>query len=451
MRIQFLGGVGTVTGSKYLLEGEGQRILIDCGLFQGLKQLRLQNWSVFPIEASSISAVLLTHAHLDHSGYLPKLVKEGFRGPIYCSSATRDLCRILLLDSAMLMEEEAAFANRHNYSKHTPALPLYTKEDVERTMPLFHTLSFHETKSIAGFQFVFGRAGHILGAANVRVQARNGTSIAFSGDVGRLNDPIMLAPEPLPTADFFVVESTYGDRTHVENEIQKFAQIIGQTVQRHGSVLIPSFAVGRAQHLLYAIAVLKRDLLIPDVPVFLDSPMATNVTDLYRDHIGEHKLSAEECARLFSGVKFVRTVDESKAIAAKTAPRIIVSASGMLTGGRVLHHLKEMAVQSENTIIFPGYQAFGTRGAQILGGSTEVKVHGAYTPIHCQIAYMESFSAHADSHEMVDWLKGTSKPKVCFITHGEPGASDALRVRLNVMLNYACHIPVLGESMELQR
>ena len=451
MKIRFLGGTGTVTGSKYLLEEGERRVLIDCGLFQGLKYLRLQNWAPFPVDAVSIKAVILTHAHLDHSGYLPKLVKEGFNGFIYCTSATRDLCRILLFDSAMLMEEEAAFANRHRYSKHSPALPLYTKEDVERTLTHFRIVSFHEKKEVEGFQFEFGRAGHILGAANVRVQSEGGTSIAFSGDVGRCNDPIMLSPEPLPASDFFVVESTYGDRSHIGDETQKLSQLIGETVARRGSILIPSFAVGRAQHLLYALSELKRKLLIPDVPIYLDSPMATNVTDLYRDHVGEHRLTREECGHLFSGVKFVKSVEESKMIAAKSAPRIIVSASGMLSGGRVLHHLKDMAVKRENTIIFPGYQAAGTRGAQILNGATEVKVHGMYVPVRCQIAYLDSFSAHADCHEITEWLGQSKAPKTCFITHGEPSASDALRVRLNVMLNFDCTIPAPGECIDLNK
>ncbi len=449
MKIHFLGGAGTVTGSKYLLEHKGKRILVDCGLFQGLKQLRLQNWEKFPLDPTSISAVILTHAHLDHSGYIPKFIKEGFNGFIYCSSGTRDLCRILLMDSAMLMEEEAAYANRHRYSKHSPALALYTKEDAEKALTHFRTLGFHETKEIAGFTVRLGRAGHILGAANVRVEAEDGTSIAFSGDIGRMNDPIMLEPEPFLPADYFVVESTYGDRAHVPEETQKFAQLISETVSRHGSILIPSFAVGRAQHLLYCLAELKRQLMIPDVPVFLDSPMATNVTDLYRDHVGEHRLSREECGKLFSGVRFVRSVDESKAVAAKTTPRIIVSASGMLSGGRVLHYLKDMAAKPNNLLLFPGYQAAGTRGAQIMAGASEVKVHGEYVPVRCKVAYLESLSAHADSHEITEWLKASPKPKKCFITHGEPTSSDALRVRLRVSLGYSCTIPQAGECVEL--
>lgn len=451
MKLSFLGGAGTVTGSKYLLEESGRRLLVDCGLFQGLKALRLQNWEPFPIDPASIDAVILTHAHIDHSGYLPKLVQAGFRGPVYCTAATRDLCRILLLDSAMLMEEEAGFANRHHFSKHDPALPLYTKEDAEKCLAQFTALPFHESKDVAGFTVQLGLAGHILGAANLRVRAPSGVSISFSGDVGRPDDPIMLPPEPLLPADYYVVESTYGERTHHEDESQKLAQIIAETVAGHGSILIPSFAVGRAQHLLYAIAELKRLQRIPSVPVYLDSPMATNVTDLYRNFIGEHHLSREECGHICSGVGFVRNVEESRAVAAKSAPRIVVSASGMLTGGRVLHHLKEMAPHPENTIVIPGYQAAGTRGAQILSGASEVKVHGGFVQIRCRVEYLESFSAHADGAEITAWLQKSPAPRECFITHGEPGASDALRTRLTTLLGYDCHIPVLGESVELAK
>ncbi len=448
MKLSFLGGTGTVTGSKYLLESAGKRLLVDCGLFQGLKELRLRNWAPFPEDVSSIDAVILTHAHLDHSGYLPKLVREGFQGKIYCSPATRDLCRILLPDAAMLMEEEAAYANRHRYSKHEPALPLYTRADADAALARLKAVSFHEVHEAAGFRFTLGRSGHILGASFVHLQSGDGRSIVFSGDVGRENDPIVRAPEPLPAADYYVIESTYGDRAHVGDEMEKLASLISETISRRGSVLIPSFAVGRAQHILYAIGELKRRLMIPDVPVYLDSPMASNVTDLYREYAGEHKLSREQCGKLFSGVRIVRSVEDSKAVAAKTEPRIIVSASGMLTGGRVLHHLKDMAPRAENLILFPGYQAPGTRGSLILGGAGEVKVHGIFVPVRCHTAYLESFSAHGDAAELLQWLQLSPKPKTCFITHGEPAASDALRVRLQDA-GYSCRVPRLSESIEI--
>lgn len=447
MKLTFLGGTGTVTGSKYLLESGERRLLIDCGLFQGLKELRLKNWASFPVPPETVEAVVLTHAHLDHSGYLPKFVREGFQGKIFCSPATRDLCRILLPDSAMLMEEEAAFANRHRYSKHEPALPLYTHRDADAAMAKLKAISFHETKEIAGFRVTLGRAGHILGASHVRIESPEGTSILFSGDVGRATDPIVRAPEPFPEADYLVLESTYGDRAHVGDESEKLASLISETISRRGSVLIPSFAVGRAQHLLYSIGELKRRLMIPDVPVYLDSPMASNVTDLYREYAGEHKLTREQCGKLFSGVRLVRSVEDSKSVAAKTEPRIIVSASGMLTGGRVLHHLKDMAPREENLILFPGYQAPGTRGANILAGVTEVKVHGLFIPVRCHKAYLESFSAHADAAELLDLLGRSPKPKTCFITHGEAGASAVLRARLEAA-GFSCRIPSLGDCIE---
>lgn len=450
MKIRFLGGAGGVTGSKYLLEAGGKRILVDCGLFQGLKPLRRQNWDPLPVDPESISAVVLTHAHVDHSGYLPKLVKEGFHGKIFCTMSTRDLCRIMLVDSARLMEEEADYANKLRYSKHDPALPLYTTEEAERALQYFKHVELHKETEVAGFRFELGRSGHILGAANVKITSPDGVTIAFSGDIGRPHDPIMLAPEPLPAADYFVIESTYGDRAHPSADpAMLVAEIVRKAVARKGSVLIPSFAVGRAQHLLYIFAELKKKDAIPDVPVYLDSPMAADVTGIYREALGEHRLSPEQCRRICTEARFIRNLDESLALSLRREPRIVISASGMATGGRVLHHLKTMGPRPENTLLFPGYQAPGTRGAQILGGATEVKVHGEYVPIRCEVCYVAGLSAHADYREIITWLGDSTRPKVCFITHGEASASDSLRLRLKDALGYTCRVPALGETATL--
>lgn len=441
MKIQFLGGVGTVTGSKYFLETKaGKRALVDCGLFQGLKQLRVRNWDRLPVDPTTLDCVILTHAHIDHSGYLPKLVKEGFRGPIFCTPATRDLCEILLPDAAYLMEEEANLANRMRYSKHAPALPLYTIAEAERALALLRPLPFHVEENFSGFGFEFSRAGHILGAAQVRVVA-DGTSIAFSGDLGRPEDPIMLPPEPLPQADVLVVESTYGDRVHPEtNPFADLEAVINRTYARRGTLLVPAFAVGRAQHLLYAVAKLKREGKIPNIPTFLDSPMAINVTELYHRYLKDHRLNAKECDEMCDAAIYVRTPEESKALSARKDPRLIISASGMATGGRALHHIKALAPAKENTILFAGYQAAGTRGANMVAGAKDVKIHGEYVTLACEVANLENFSAHADYREIQAWVDGR-KPKRCFVTHGELGASDALRLRLQDQLKVECIVP----------
>ena len=441
MKIQFLGGVGTVTGSKYFLETKsGKRALVDCGLFQGLKQLRLRNWDRLPVDPASLDCVILTHAHIDHSGYLPKLVKEGFRGPIFCTPATKDLCQILLPDAAYLMEEEANLANRMRYSKHAPALPLYTIAEAERALALLRPLPFHTEENFSGFSFQFSRAGHILGAAHLRLVA-DGTSIAFSGDLGRLQDPIMLPPEPLLQSDVLVVESTYGDRVHPETDpFADLAQVIQRTYARRGTLLVPAFAVGRAQHLLFAVAKLKREGKIPNIPTFLDSPMAINVTELYHRYLKDHRLSAQQCDEMCDAAAYVRTPEESKTLGARKDPRLIISASGMATGGRALHHIKALASAKENTILFAGYQAAGTRGANMVAGAKDVKIHGEYITLNCEVANLENFSAHADYREIQVWVDGM-KPKRCFVTHGELGASDALRLRLQDQLKVECTVP----------
>lgn len=451
MKIQFLGAAGTVTGSKYLLENNsGKRILIDCGLFQGLKNLRLKNWDKLPVDASSIDSVVLTHAHIDHSGYLPKLVKEGFYGSVYCSPASADLVKILLLDCAMLMEEEAAYANRHSYSKHHPAAPLYTSQDAEKAISRLKPIPFHQSFDVAGFRISFTRAGHILGASCVKVEA-DGRSIVFSGDVGRDDDLVMLSPEKLPHADYLVVESTYGNRLHEEADIgEVLSKLINETAKRGGSILIPAFAVGRAQQMLNWLAELKEKKKISNLPVFLDSPMATNVTNLYSSHMDEHRLNDEKCLRLGQVARFVSTPQESRTLSERNDSRIIISASGMATGGRVLHHLRAMAPKKENLILFAGYQAMGTRGADLCEGANRIKIFGEYVPIYAEVVNLPYFSAHADRDQLLAWIKeSAAHPQKCFITHGEPEPSEAMRKLLRDELELNCVVPMLGDSAEL--
>ena len=412
MKLKFLGTTGTVTGSKYLLTVNDQKILIDCGLFQGLKPLRLRNWSPLPIDPREIDAVILTHAHLDHSGYLPLLVKQGFKGKVYCTPGTRDLCKILLLDSGYLQEEEARHANKRGFSKHKPALPLYTEEDAKRSLSSLHAVAFHTSFKINDkVEVSFVPAGHILGAAIVRIQAE-GRSVVFSGDLGRLSDPIMNPPEAVKTADYLLVESTYGDRRHDQEEPKlALAEVINRTVKRGGIIVVPAFAVGRAQGLLYYVQRLKKEKLIPDIPVFLNSPMAIEASNLYCEYRAEHRLSPEECDATCNVAHYVKTVEESKRLNELTEPALIISASGMATGGRVLHHLKAYAPDPKNTILIAGYQAAGTRGQAIAGGAKEIKIYGEYVPVRAEVAIIGALSAHADYTEILDWLSHFSQPR----------------------------------------
>ena len=442
-RLRFLGGTGTVTGSKYLLETHRRRILIDCGLFQGFKQLRLRNWSALPVSPAQIDAVVLTHAHIDHSGYLPLLAREGFAGPIYCSSATRDLCGILLPDSGYLQEEDARYANKRGFSKHKPALPLYTEDDARRCLPLLQPVPFGSRTDLGnGLTFELLPAGHILGAAMVMLRGSAG-SILFSGDLGRPNDLVMPAPEGVPHSDYLVVESTYGDRLHAPDDPgETLAQIVGRTVARGGIVLVPAFAVGRTQGLLYLIHLLKSSGRIPNLPVFLNSPMAIDATRIYHEHRGEHRLSERECENMCRAARIVNTVEESKALNDLRMPAIVIAASGMATGGRVLHHLKAFAPDHRNTILFSGFQAGGTRGASMLGGARSIKIHGREVPVEAQVAVLDTLSAHADWRETLGWLDGfRSQPQATFITHGEPAAADALRLRIAEARGWQCHVP----------
>lgn len=451
MKLTFLGATGTVTGSKYLLSGGGKRILVDCGLFQGLKQLRLRNWAKLPIDPVSVDVVILTHAHIDHTGYLPLLVRNGFAGKVYCTFATRDLCEILLPDSAHLQEEEARYANKRGFSKHNPALPLYTKEDADRALALLTPVGFEQDIDLGdGWTVRFSPNGHILGSAFVRVH-RGHSSILFSGDIGRPHDVLMKAPTQIKQADYLLLESTYGNRLHpTDDPKMKLAAIINQTVQRHGVVLIPVFAVGRAQELLYYLHLLKSTGRIPDVPVFLNSPMAVDATEIFCQHQGEHHLTSAQCGLLCRTAHMVNSVEESKALNERKGPMIILSASGMASGGRVVHHLKAFAPKPQNTILFVGFQAAGTRGAAMLEGAAEIKIHGEYVPVRARVEWISNLSAHADYAEILRWLRGfESAPKKTFIVHGEPMAADMMRRHIEEQLHWSVQMPEYLQTVDL--
>ncbi|HTJ65204.1 MAG TPA: MBL fold metallo-hydrolase [Alphaproteobacteria bacterium] len=451
MRLTFLGATGTVTGSKYLLEAAGLRILIDCGLFQGYKELRLRNWEPLPIAPRDIDWVVLTHAHIDHSGYLPLFVRNGFKGRVLCTSGTRDLCGILLPDSGFLQEQDAAFANRHGTSKHHPALPLYTRADAEEVLPRLDAVAFGAVRDLGGgLTLSFQKAGHILGAASVRLHFEDKT-VLFSGDLGRPNDPIMPPAEPIGAADYLVVESTYGDRDHGPvDPAELLADIVNRTAARGGTVVIPAFAVGRAQLLLYYLARLKSAGRIPNLPIFLDSPMAIEAGQILFRHDDDHRLSEAESLAMRDMTRETPSVEESMALDRNHMPKIIISASGMATGGRILHHLKRYAPGRHNTIVFAGYQAGGTRGAAMVGGANEIKIFGEYIPVRAEVVNLDMLSAHADRGELIDWLRTCRvAPRNVFVTHGEPAAADGLRRRISEELHWPCRVPTYRDTVEL--
>ncbi|MGE4368683.1 MAG: MBL fold metallo-hydrolase RNA specificity domain-containing protein [Burkholderiaceae bacterium] len=443
MELSFFGAAGTVTGSRHLLETGGKRILVDCGLFQGLKQLRLRNWAAFPVPPSTIDAVVLTHAHLDHSGYLPRLARDGFRGPVYATPATIDLCRLLLLDSAHIQESDADFANRHQLSRHQPALPLYTVRDVEQVLKQFVPVPFDHTVDVSvGASVLFQPAGHILGAS-VTTVVWKGRRLVFSGDLGRYNDPVMVDPVTPQAPEFLVLESTYGNRRHdAQSPKEVLRDIIERTTQRGGTVLIPSFAVGRAQLLLFLLHELRHEGKISSrLPIYLDSPMAASAVDIYERHVAEQRLTRAQCEAACAVATYIQSVEESKALDQSAMPKIIISASGMATGGRVLHHLKRYAPDPRSTVLFAGFQAAGTRGAKMLDGAESVKIHGEYVPIRAELDNLSMLSAHADADEIIRWLQGFSRPpRRTFLVHGEPEAADTLRLRIKDELGWECQV-----------
>lgn len=450
-RLTFLGAVGTVTGSRYLVEAGARRILVDCGLFQGYKPLRLRNWAPFPIAPESIDAVVLTHAHLDHSGYLPRLRRAGFAGPIWCTAATRDLCSILLPDSGRLLEEEAEYANAKHTSRHHPAEPLYTEADARRCLPAFRTVPYESAfEPIPGLSAWLRPQGHILGAAAVTL-GHGGRTLTFSGDLGRPHDPLMHAPAAPAASDWLVVESTYGNRLHPRSDLgQDLQAAMGRAIKRQGVVVIPAFAVGRAQLLLHLIVQLQAEGRLADVPLYLNSPMATDVTDLYHRYPDQHRLTEPQLALLRSKVLLVNGVDASKALNRRHGPMIIVSASGMATGGRVLHHLVAFAPDPRNMILLSGFQAGGTRGAALARGDASVRIFGQDVPVRAEIVQLASASAHADADEIIQWLRSApAKPQGVFVTHGEPDAADALRRRVERELGWDASIPELAQQVDL--
>ena len=441
--LQFLGAAGTVTGSKHLLKTPQGNLLIDCGLFQGLKALRLRNREPLPTDIHSIHAILLTHAHLDHCGYLPLLVKHGFAGKIYCSEPTRQLAAIILADSARIQEEDSEFENRSGYSKHQPALPLYTQKDVENVLPLFETVQEDvEIAVLPDVRATFHSNAHILGSTYIELDCF-GRKIVFSGDLGRPVSALLRPPTPLCAADYLVMESTYGDRLHPATMPEdELAGAIVDTLLRKGNVIIPSFAVGRAQELMHLINSLKIANRIPDVPVFMDSPMGAMATRVLQQNPSWHKLSVAECDAIFQNIGIVSKFDDTLKVIAMKGSKIIIAASGMITGGRVLFYLEKYLSDPVNTILFTGYQSEGTRGRALLDGSHEIKIHGKYYSVAAQVRSLGSMSGHADQKEMLAWLATTpNRPQKIFLVHGENGPRESFRVKIETDLKWPVVTP----------
>ena len=449
--IKFLGAASTVTGSKHLLKTPDKNILIDCGLFQGIKSLRLKNWEPFPVPVNQIDTVIITHAHLDHCGYIPLLVKSGFNGKILMTPPTRDLVEIILRDSAKIQEEDADRANKFGYSIHTPALPLYTVSDVEKSLELFETYNDKQWVILSpNICFRFLKNGHILGSCFIDMKCF-GKKIVFSGDIGRSKSELMAPPTKIDSADFLLMESTYGNRLHSnENAMDELSDIINTTIHKKGNILIPSFAIGRAQELMHMILQLKKHLHIPDIPVFMDSPMGADATEILSNYPAWHNLSTQDCNALHNNITIIRDWHETEKVISKKGSKIVIAASGMLTGGRVLEYVKHYIENKKNTILLAGYQAEGTRGRALLEGAHELKIHGKYYKVHANVCEISSLSAHADQREMLNWLKQfTKKPEKIFLIHGEPIAQEAFRVKIKDELGIDSIIPTQNEEFTL--
>ncbi len=450
MKLSFFGAAGTVTGSRFLLEHRGARLLVDCGLFQGMKNVRQRNWAPFPVEPASIDGVLLTHAHIDHTGFLPVLVRDGYGGPVHATAATLELAELLLPDSAYLQEEDAKFANRAGYSTHRPALPLYSREDAAAALTRLAPLEFGEPWVLGPFSARLTPAGHLLGAGGVSVTA-DGATVHFSGDLGRPDDLVVFAPAPPPAADWLVMEATYGDRKHSDRDpLGCLERAIAPALARDGVVLIPAFAVGRSQTLLYCLWRLLGEGRLPRVPIYLDSPMATNATELYRRHAALHRLEPATADAAFALPTFVKAAADSKRVSAGKGPMIVLSASGMATGGRVLHHLAAFAPRPETLILLPGYQAPGTRGASLVAGERTLRIHGRTVPVRAEIVHLDVFSAHADQGDLLAWLGARARdPRGVFLVHGEPEPADTLRREIVARQGLAAHVAEHLETVEL--
>ncbi|WP_426303268.1 MBL fold metallo-hydrolase RNA specificity domain-containing protein [Arthrobacter sp. R-11] len=449
--LRFLGATDTVTGSRYLVEAAGRRILVDCGLFQGYKVIRSRNRGAFPVAPASIDAVLLTHAHLDHTGYVPALVRDGFTGPVYATHGTTELCGLLLPDSGHLQEEEARYAEYQGSSIHSPVRPVYTAADATRSLGSFKSQDFDRKLDLGGgLEATFLPAGHILGAAQIHL-AVGGRSLHFTGDLGRYDDPFMFPPRDLEAVDILVTESTYGNRTHPAGVPgQELADVVNRVAKRGGVVMIAAFAVGRAETLLLHLSALRRKGLIPDIPIYLNSPMAVDASHLYQQHREEHHLREEEFRQMYRVARMTRSVDDSKLLNLRGGPMIIISASGMLTGGRILHHLEAYGPDPRNAIVLSGYQAGGTRGAALAAGSRELRIYGQDVEIRAEVVQLEGFSAHADADGIIRWMRTAPRaPRMTYVTHGEPDASDALRTRIKRELGWNARVPEYLETVFL--
>lgn len=451
MKIKFLGGAGTVTGSKTLIESNGIRILIDCGLFQGIKPLRELNWEPLPILPNTIDFVLLTHGHLDHCGWLPRLVNQGFEGKIYCTSPTKDITKLILLDSAKIQEEEAERANKEHFSKHKNAEPLYDLAQTEKVFPLFRVIKPNEeVKLDAEISAKFTNAGHIIGACSIELQLENKT-LVFSGDIGQDDDVLMYAPTKPKQADYVFLESTYGNRIHPEEDVKLLLETyINNTVQNNGTIIIPSFAVERAQTLMFLLWQLKKEDRIPDIPYVIDTPMGISVLDVFMDNRNWHKLSEQECVDMCKMFTMNSEYQETIATIFDKQPKVIIAASGMITGGRVLSYLERYIGLPETTVIIVGYQAEGTRGRKLLEGATDIKIYGKYYPVLAKILEIEGLSAHGDQNDLLNWLSEIKpKPQKVFLVHGENEPADELRIKIHEKYGVDCSVPMMGQEFEL--
>ncbi|TGL66719.1 MBL fold metallo-hydrolase RNA specificity domain-containing protein [Leptospira kmetyi] len=451
IQIHFLGASETVTGSKYLIDTGKNKILVDCGLFQGLKELRLLNWSQLPIRASEIDFVLLTHGHLDHAGYIPRLVKQGFRGKILGSAPTLEITEIILKDSGKIQEEEADRANRGGYSKHNPAVPLYDLKDATESLSYLHPVELDQWKDLGeNLRVRFKYNGHILGATYIELDVF-GERFVFSGDIGRPKDILLYPPERPEQADYLFVESTYGNRIHPSDPENQLIEILNETLKNDGTVILPSFAVERTQSLMYLLWKLKSMAKIPNVPMILDSPMGRNVFEVFQTHTKWHKLSPMECSQIWDSFQKTESVKETYKLAEDRSPKIVIAGSGMATGGRVLTYLQYYLEDPNSTILLCGFQAIGTRGRQLQDGNHEIKIYGKFYEVKAKIRSIDGLSSHADQREILHWLGALKqKPKKVFIVHGEKGSSDALRVKLRDTLQFDCEIPKLFEIIELE-
>jgi metallo-beta-lactamase family protein len=457
--LTFHGAAGTVTGSKHLVSSAGEEVLLDCGLFQGLKARRLRNWEPPPFDPRAIRSVVLSHGHLDHSGYLPLLVRQGFRGPIHCTPGTADLLRVVLMDSAHIQEEDTERANRYGYTKHSPALPLYGVDDVYEMLGHVRLHGYGDRFEVArGMRALFRRAGHILGSATVdlEIDQPRPVRLVFSGDLGRWGRPILRDPELVPSADVLMIESTYGDRVHAADAEDRLVRVITETTRRGGAVIVPAFAIGRTQELLWVLRKLEDSGRLPEIPVYVDSPMANAVTDIYCRHPEDHNVAMKalmdekRCPLSSGGHHVVRTAQESKGLNSKAGPMVIIAGSGMATGGRVLHHLKHRLPDARNTVLLVGFQAEGTRGRSLEQGAQEIKIHGEFVPVRASVETLQGLSAHADQLEILRWLGGFEKPPArTYVVHGEPGPAATLARVITEKLGWKTMVAQQGVTVPL--